>query len=231
MRNVAALEAVESLYRRRGDGRNVAAMLERRGALELEPTRRLALFGEAASLHEASGDLAMAIAAWRSGREGDESNLQALDELARLYEKAGQLEGLVEALTDKSHVIDDNVQRAALYLRIGTLKAGPLADLDGAAAAFREALDLRPEDGVALAALADIEGRRGDYTALEEALLRQLSAVSGLGCVPVLTRLARNAADRLNDADRALGVSAPSAGCRCRESRGLCRDGADLGFA
>jgi tetratricopeptide (TPR) repeat protein len=164
-------------------------MLERRGALELEPTRRLALFGEAASLHEASGDLAMAIAAWRSGREGDESNLQALDELARLYEKAGQLEGLVEALTDKSHVIDDNVQRAALYLRIGTLKAGPLADLDGAAAAFREALDLRPEDGVALAALADIEERRGDYTALEEALLRQLSAVSGLGCVPVLTRL------------------------------------------
>jgi len=94
----------------------------------------------------------MAIAAWRSGREGDESNLQALDELARLYEKAGQLEGLVEALTDKSHVIDDNVQRAALYLRIGTLKAGPLADLDGAAAAFREALDLQPEDGVALAA-------------------------------------------------------------------------------
>jgi tetratricopeptide (TPR) repeat protein len=202
--NVAALEAVESLYRRRGDGRNVAAMLERRGALELEPTRRLALFGEAASLHEASGDLAMAIAAWRSGREGDESNLQALDELARLYEKAGQLEGLVEALTDKSHVIDDNVQRAALYLRIGTLKAGPLADLDGAAAAFREALDLQPEDGVALAALADIEERRGDYAALEEALLRQLSAVSGLGCVPVLTRLARNAADRLNDADRAL---------------------------
>ena len=58
-------------------------MLERRGALEMEPTRRLALYGEAAGLHEASGDLAMAIAAWRSGREGDESNLQALDELAR----------------------------------------------------------------------------------------------------------------------------------------------------
>jgi tetratricopeptide (TPR) repeat protein len=202
--NVAALEAVEALYRRRGDGRKVAAMLERRGALELEPTRRLALYGEAAGLHEASGDLALAIAAWRSGREGDESNVQALDELARLYEKAGQLEGLVEALTDKSHVIDDNVERAALYLRIGTLKAGPLADLDGAAAAFREALDLQSEDSVALAALADIEERRGDYAALEEALLRQLSAASGLGCVPVLTRLAHNAADRLNDADRAL---------------------------
>ena len=202
--NTGALEAVEALYRRRGDGQRVAAMLERRGALEMDPTRRLALYGEAARLHEERGDLAMAIAAWQSGREGDESSVQALDELARLYEKAGKLEGLVEVLTDKSHVIEDNVERAALYVRIGTLKAERLSDPDGAAAAFREALDLAPEDPVAVAALADIEEKRGDYTALEEALLRQLSAVHGLACVPVLTRLARNAADRLNDADRAL---------------------------
>ena len=140
--SAGALEAVEALYRRRGDGQHLAAILERRGALELDPTIRLALYGEAARLHEERGDVALAIAAWKAGREGDESNLQALDELARLYEKAGQLDGLVEALTDKSQVIDDNAQRAALYVRIGTLKAGPLADPDGAAAAFREALDL-----------------------------------------------------------------------------------------
>jgi len=202
--NAAALEAMEALYRRRGDGQRVAAMLERRGVLELDPILRLALFAEAARLHEERGDLAMAIAAWQSGREGDESNLQALDELARLYEKAGNLDGLVEALTDKSHVIEDNAQRAALYVRIGTLRAGPLSDPDGAAAAFREALDLAPKDPIAGAALADIEEKRGDYAALEEALLRQLSAVRGLDCIPVLTRLARNAADRLNDPDRAL---------------------------
>jgi hypothetical protein len=91
--------------------------------------------------------------------------------LARLYEKAGNLDGLVEALTDKSHVIEDNAQRAALYVRIGTLRAGPLSDPDGAAAAFREALDLAPKDPIAGAALADIEEKRGDYAALEEALL------------------------------------------------------------
>ncbi len=202
--STVALEAVEALYRRRGDGQRLAAILERRGALELDPNIRLALYAEAAKLHEERGDVALAIAAWKAGREGDESNLQALDELARLYEKAGQLDGLAEALADKSQVIEDNAERAALYVRIGTLKAGPLADPDGAAAAFREALDLAPEDPVALAALADIEEKRGDFAALEEALLRQLSARSGLDSVPVLTRLARNAADKLNDADRAL---------------------------
>jgi len=202
--SAAALEAVEALYRGRNDGQKLAAILERRGAMELDPTIRLAIYGEAAKLHEERGDDAMAIAAWRAGREGDESNLQSLDELARLYEKTGQLEGLVETLTEKSQVIEDNAQRAALYVRIGTLKAGPLADLDGAAAAFREALDLASEDAVALAALADIEEKRGDFASLEEALLRQLSATSGLGSIPVLTRLARNAATGLNDADRAL---------------------------
>ena len=202
--NTAALEAVEALYRRRGDGQKVALMLERRGALDLDPTRRLALYSEAAKLHEERGDVARAIAAWQSGREGDESNLQALDELARLHEKAGNLAGLVEVLTEKAQVIEDNAQRAALYVRMGALMAGPLSDLDGAAGAFREALDLAPQDPVALAALADIEEKRNDFAALEEALLRQLSAVHGLDCVPVLTRLARNAADRLNDADRAL---------------------------
>ena len=202
--SAGALEAVEALYRARGDGQKLAAILERRGALELDPTIRLALYGEAAKLHEERGDVAGAIAAWRAGREGDESNLQALDELARLYEKSGQLDGLVETLTDKAQVIEDNAQRAALYVRIGTLKSGPLADLDGAAAAFREALDLASDDAVALSALADIEEKRGDFTALEEALLRQLSATNGLGSVPVLTRLARNAATGLNDADRAL---------------------------
>ena len=95
-------------------------MLERRGVLELDPILRLALFAEAARLHEERGDLAMAIAAWQSGREGDESNLQALDELARLYEKAGNLDGLVEALTDKSHVIEDNAQRAGVAAHVST---------------------------------------------------------------------------------------------------------------
>jgi tetratricopeptide (TPR) repeat protein len=202
--NTTALEALEGLYRRRFDVIKLAAILEKRGSYDLDPTHRLAYYGEAASLHEQSGDVEKAIAAWQSGREGDESNLQALDELARLNEKAGRYEGLVEALSEKSHAIEDNAERAALYVRVGTLKAGVLSDLDGAAVAFREALDLQPNDPVALSSLADTEERRGDFTALEEALLRQLSAARGQACVPVLTRLARNAVDRLNDLDRGL---------------------------
>src|SRR5207249_11877853 len=92
----------------------------------------------------------------------------------------------------------------AVYVRIGELKAGPLSDLDGAAAAFREALDSAPQDPVALGALASVEERRGDFAALEEALLRRLTATVGPEQVSVLFKLAENAARHLDDSERAL---------------------------
>ncbi|HEX7597202.1 MAG TPA: hypothetical protein VF518_03245, partial [Polyangia bacterium] len=82
--NSPALEALEALYRRRGDGQRLAATLEQRGVLELDPARRLAFYAESAEQHEARGDLEAALQAWQSVREGDEYNLQALDELVRL---------------------------------------------------------------------------------------------------------------------------------------------------
>jgi len=50
------------------------------------------------------GNLVAAIAAWRAGREGDETNQSAMDELARLYEAAGERENQVEILREKEMV-------------------------------------------------------------------------------------------------------------------------------
>jgi tetratricopeptide (TPR) repeat protein len=52
--------------------------------------------------------------------------------------------------------------------------------------------------------LVDLEELRGDFVALEEALLRQSAVATGQELVAVLGKLARNAAERLNDAERAL---------------------------
>jgi tetratricopeptide (TPR) repeat protein len=200
----AALSALEALYRRRGDGVRLAAILERRGQPELDPDKRASLYGEAAKLHEERGDVAAAVAAWKAVRDSDEANVTALSELGRLYEREGKIPDLVSVLEDKARFLDDNAQRSAVYLKIGELKAGPLSDLDGAAAAFREALDIAPQDPVALGALAAVEERRGDFAALEEALLRRLSATVGADQVAVLFKLAENAAGPLKDSERAL---------------------------
>jgi tetratricopeptide (TPR) repeat protein len=199
-----ALLALEALYRRRQDGVRLAKILERRGGLELDPERRTALYGEAAKLHEERGDMAAALQAWQAIRESDEGNLGALAELARLLEREKRMPELVQVLEDEARFLDDAGQRAAVYVRIGELKAGALKDLDGAAAAFREALDVAPQDPVALDALASVEERRGDFAALEEALLRRLTATVGPQQVTVLFKLAENASRQLSDSERAL---------------------------
>jgi tetratricopeptide (TPR) repeat protein len=202
--NGGALASLEALYRRRKDGPSLAGILERRGALEYDPDKRAALYGEAAKLHEERGDRSAAITAWKAVRDAEEGNLQAMTELARLYQVEDRVPELVQVLEDKARFVDDNAERAAVYVQIGQLKAGPQNDLEGAAIAFREALDVSSQDPTALEALADVEERRGDYAALEEALLRRLSATSGAEQVTVLFKLAGNAAGRLEDPDRAL---------------------------
>ena len=202
--NMTALEALDALYRQRGEGRHLAEVIEKRGALELDPSRRLALYGEAAHLHESSGDLPAAIAAWRAGREDDETNLDAIDELARLYQTSGEHENQVEILREKARLLDDSRQRCAVLMQIASIKAGPLADAAGAVEAIKDALDADSQDATALATLVDLEEKRGDWAAVEEALLRQEAAANGAERVAVLGRLASNAADRLQDLDRAL---------------------------
>jgi tetratricopeptide (TPR) repeat protein len=202
--NVTALEALDALYRHHGDSLKLAEILERRGELELDPSRRLALYAEAASLHEANGNVAAAIAAWRSGREGDETNLTALDELARLHASAGERNEQVEMLREKARLLDDGSQRAAVLMQVVDILTGPLSDLDGAADAVTEALDSDPNDLRALAALVSLEERRGDFAALEEALLRQSSVLHGAEQIAVLAKLARNASEKMEDGERAL---------------------------
>jgi tetratricopeptide (TPR) repeat protein len=202
--NTTALEALDMLYRRRGDNQRLAEILEQRGTFELDPAQRLVFYAEAASLHESTGDLPAAIAAWRRGREGDETNQSAMDELARLYEAVGERDHQVEILRDKARMLDDSQQRCAVLMQVVAIKAGPLADVEGAIETVKEALDADPNDPTALASLVELEERRGDFTAVEEALLRQSAALQGSEQIAVLAKLADNAAVNLQDSDRAL---------------------------
>jgi tetratricopeptide (TPR) repeat protein len=202
--NGAALEALDALYRQRGDNQHLAEIIEKRGSIELDPSRRLILYAEAASLHEGSGQLAAAIAAWREGREGDETNQTAMDELSRLYEIAGERDNQVEILREKARMLDDSQQRCAVFMHIAAIKSGPLDDTEGAVEAVKDALDADPQDLSALAALVDLEQHRGDFAALEEALLRQSSVLGGAELISVLEMLAKTASERLSDSERAL---------------------------
>jgi tetratricopeptide (TPR) repeat protein len=203
--NADALLALEGLYRAARDPARLAAVLERRAEAELDPQVRRARLLEAAGLREAQGDLPAAVAALQRLRASDEEDLEALAELARLYEALGQTAELGAVLAARARLTDDPRDRAALWSRVGELRLGLLDDLDGAADAYRDALDAAPDDSVALSALEGIADRREDWSTLQEVLLRRLGASDGADRVAVLLKLARNAVERLSDVDQAVG--------------------------
>ncbi len=204
--NLDALTALESLYRGAGAPAvaHLASILERRAALELDPQARKRRLGEAAVLHEERGDVTSAIAAWQTLRAAEEGDADALGELARLYEATGQIEELVGALAEGARFAEAPSERAALWARVGGLRLQQ-NDVDGAAEAYREALEGAPEDEAVLSALEAIEERREDWATLQEVLQRRLNAVSGPAQIAVLLKLAKNAETRLSDLEQASG--------------------------
>ncbi|HVU50065.1 MAG TPA: tetratricopeptide repeat protein [Polyangia bacterium] len=204
--NVDALGALEALYRGAGAPalQHLASILERRAAVELDPQARKRRLAEAARLHEGRGDVAAAIAAWQTLRAAEEGDAEALAELARLHEAAGQIGELVGALAERARFAEAPAERAALWARVGALRLQQ-GDVDGAADAYREALEGAPEDLAVLGALERIEEGRQDWTALQELLMRRLGALTGPAQIGVLLKLAQNAETRLDDLDQAAG--------------------------
>jgi tetratricopeptide (TPR) repeat protein len=204
--NVDALASLETFHRGSGERAGLATVLERRATLDLDPTVRRGRLAEAARLREALGDVTAALADWQLLREAEEGDAEVLGEMARLFEGQGKLDELAEVLAERARFESDGAVRAALLGRIGDLKMGPLEDLEGAADAFREALDVAPDDPRLLGALEQIEERREDWSTLQEVLLRRMGAVGdGPAQIPVLFRLAKNADERLSDIDQAVG--------------------------
>ncbi len=203
--NADALSALEGLYRAGAMPAELAAVLERRSAAELDPQVRRSRLLEAARIHEGQGDLPAAVGALQQLRAADDEDLDALKELGRLHEALGQAPELTVVLAERARLTEDPRQRAALWSRVGELRLTLLSDLDGAAEAYREALDGAPDDVLALSALESIEDRRGDWSTLQEVLLRRLGSASGADQVAVLLKLARNAEQKLSDVDQAVG--------------------------
>ena len=88
---------------------------------------------------------------------------QALGELGRLYQAHRLLEA-AQACYREAHGLDPESFAWAYYL--GVLAAGS-GDVEGAAAAFGHALDLRPDDAPALIRLADLELEQGQVDEAE----------------------------------------------------------------
>ena len=193
-----ALEALERLYRVRGDAARLADVLTRRASIEIDAGAKNALYAESAQLAErALADPDAAIELWRKVLELDDADAPALAALARLLEQRSRWPELADLLSRSAEVAGEPRVQAALLSRVAALSAERLDDVPRAIAALRELLDLQPDSMAALDSLIDLEVRRGDADALKEALERKLGALpAGVARIPTFRRLAELAAKR-----------------------------------
>jgi tetratricopeptide (TPR) repeat protein len=216
----------------------LARLYEERLAGSFDPDVQRVLAWKLGVLYETRlGDDERAISAYRKALElasgpigfddvdgGAGSDRACLSALDRLLLRGSRWRDLAEVLEREAQAVVDPAAQAELYHRLGAIRAGELVDLDGALAAFREALTREPKHAAARAGLEALTRSSlhaeqaldlleplyeddGDHRKLLELAEIRLGITHHRGDrVALLERMAERARERLGDAAGALAA-------------------------
>ncbi|MCC6747567.1 MAG: tetratricopeptide repeat protein [Deltaproteobacteria bacterium] len=165
--NVPALLALVSLHERADAAAPTCLAVERLAAQVSDATLEGRLLLRAGALHvERTGDLEAAAKDLARATRTLPDDPAAVQRLTYVYEAKGRLGDQVAALRHLVGLVTDPQGRAALLTRIGWLLESRAHDVDGAIAAYGEALAAVPTYLPALQALGALHRFRGDWEAL-----------------------------------------------------------------
>ncbi len=187
----AALAAIDRLYERGANWAACASAIERRIEIEAGQTERLDLKLRLAEiLSSRLGDRVAAIGHYRDilvDVPRHEQAVAALESflsdplvgadaasmLSPIYEDVGDWARLVRCLNVAAQSCADGDDRLAIDLRLATIYAERLGDVDAAVAAYERALAIRADDRAIWSALEALLSRADRWAALVELLTRQ----------------------------------------------------------
>lgn len=165
---------------------------------------RLALLERLGAIQEERiGDDDAAFAASARLLDEEPTRLSALDRMERIDLRTGNAARLLETLAYRVEVVAPD-ERAAILVRVAQLADRELGDLDRAADALQQALDLEPASAAVLDALCDVYDRGGRYKDLV-VLLRERARLeeNGTARAELYRRIARILGERVGNLDAA----------------------------
>lgn len=152
-------EALALLARlRAAAGDTVAAVdaLELLAEAERDVEKRAELWVRAGKTLEEHGDLDAAIERYKKALDAVPAHQDALDALATLFGRRGDVHGEAELMLRRVELAQDSVTRAQRLVELGTLRLDKLKDKSLAADAFKRAYELDPQNLQALLGLGQL---------------------------------------------------------------------------
>ncbi len=225
--NQDAIAALERLYRQTGRHEDLLKIFEKKRDLSPAPDERRAILFQIAGLYV--GELKnprAAIDTYRQVLEDSERDPDALAALDGLYRELEDWEPYVEILRSRIELDQPEEQLVDLKYRLGTTLEKHLGDAAGALENYREILFLDPANDAArlalenllenpdlraetAAILQEIYESRGDWPKLLGALeILAESETDSSRRVALLRKVARVAADNLEDLNKAIDAQA-----------------------
>ena len=139
---------------------------------------QLRRYGDIASGWHEHGRYERAIASWQKLLAIDPAHVAAHQGLVRSLRAAEQWGPLVVAMHAMQKVLPDPHERMAALVELARIFEDPLHDFDGAAAAYREILNIAPHHHGALGALARIYEQAGRSQQALDMLTRMLDDIT-----------------------------------------------------
>jgi tetratricopeptide (TPR) repeat protein len=177
-----ALENLAGFYRKSSKWPELSSTLARHADLEEDPAKKVQILLDLAELYAGPlGDEEQAIQSYQRALEvpvDGGATLKALDALEKLYRRREEWPSLIEVLSKKAAIVEDNDEIVRLRGMIGRLYEERLGDGAKAIASFQSILTIDPQSVDALKALERLYEKTGNMEAYLDVLEQQLD-VSG----------------------------------------------------
>ncbi len=182
--NGITLHALAELYDRAGEWSKSIKLRERAVAALDDDARRSVVLLELGNIEETHrADPEAALRAYERAFELDTSNIAALRAQQAVHREHGNMEALLAALRvelERQAEPPTPDRQLEIQLEIASTLRADGAQVDGALAAYRAALEVEPANAVALAGLEQLARESGSWKAMAEAFGRAPSTTANL---------------------------------------------------
>jgi tetratricopeptide (TPR) repeat protein len=201
-----AYEGLENCYRRLKQWENLVRCYERHIEEVHGQDEKVRLLAEMGRIHaDELNQPELAIDAYQRIIDLQDTNVAALDALAKLYEKRGDIHASIDCLTKVAELTTEGAQRVDMFYRIGRAQLERLEDPISARESLERALDLEPSHLQALGLLKGIALREGDWDASARLLEQEVSYTRAERAkAKLLVELGRLRDERLGEHELAL---------------------------